>query len=38
MNTLYYSLEDLGYCIMLGDNMRALVAEYAELHKRRPRA
>lgn len=33
---LYYSLEALGYCITLGDDMRDLVAEYAELHQRRP--
>ena len=30
---LYFSLEELGFCINLGDNMRELVEEYAEMTK-----
>lgn len=33
---LYFSLEELGYCISLGDdNMKELIKEYAEQHKER---
>ena len=28
---LYFSLEELGFCIYLGDDMRELVEEYAEI-------
>lgn len=28
---LYWSLDELGYCVELGDNMHELVAEYAQL-------
>lgn len=28
---LYFSLDDLGYCYTLGDNVRELVREYARL-------
>ena len=30
---LYFSLEELGFCINLGDDMRELVEEYAEMVK-----
>ena len=30
---LYFSLEELGFCITLGDDMRELVEEYAEMVK-----
>ena len=30
---LYFSLEELGFCITLGDDMRELVEEYAEMAK-----
>ena len=30
---LFYSLDELGFCLYLGDDMRALVKEYAEMRK-----
>lgn len=30
---LYYSLEELGYCLDLGENYKELVKEYAEERK-----
>ena len=30
---LYFSLEELGFCITLSDDMRQLVREYAEMNK-----
>lgn len=30
---LYYSLTDLGYCYYMGDDVRKMVREYAELHR-----
>lgn len=32
---LYFSLDALGFCINLGDSMRALAKEYAEVYGRR---
>lgn len=32
---LYWSLEELGYCINLGDDIRELVREYAEMNAAR---
>ena len=29
---LFFSLDELGYCIDIHDDMRKLVAEYAEIH------
>lgn len=30
---LYFSLDELGFCITLGDDMRELVRDYAEMAK-----
>ena len=30
---LYWNLDALGYCVLLDDNMRSLIKEYAEMHK-----
>lgn len=32
---IYFSLDELGFCINLGDSMRALAKEYAEVYGRR---
>lgn len=29
---LYFSLDELGFCVSLGDNMRELTREYAEVY------
>lgn len=31
---LYWSLDDLGYCYTMGDDLRELVREYAKMHAR----
>lgn len=35
---LYFSLTDLGFCVRIGDSMRELVAEYAQLYGHRKTA
>lgn len=34
---LYFSLDELGFCISLGDDMRALVRQYAAMRASSPR-
>ena len=34
---LYFSLDELGFCVNLGDDMRELVREYAEIYGRNSR-